>query len=166
MAGRRPQGLSLDPNSADSARQEPVQLRERGRLGLPLDLVNALAWLAKRNKAEVFALAVLDECGRITLRCWEKDGPSVLDERNRLLEAGDHESVRLLEDRYNRIQVPKDARITLTVSHLLHLGLPTELEADTQYLYVALVGESIQIFSEDFRDRQLARASTLFQDLP
>jgi len=162
MAGRS-QGLRLDPTSVQPVLQEPVQLCRRDRLGIPLEIANAVPWLAKRASAEVFALAVLEEVGKITLRSWEVYGPAVLTEHQRLIDSSDFESLRLLDDKYRRVQIPKDARITLTLSHILHLGLPTDLDT---YVYVALVGESIQVFSAGFRDRQLSRAPAMFPELP
>jgi len=162
MAGR-PQGLKLDPNSAHAAHQEPIQLCGRDRLGLPLEIVNSVPWLAMRATTEVFALAILGEAGLMTLFSWQEHGAAVVKERQRLIDSEDFDSLRLLDDRYRRVQIPKDARITLTLSHILHLGLPTDLDA---HLYVALVGEAIQILSSEYRDQQLSRARALFPSLP
>ncbi len=162
MAGR-PQGLKLDPGSAHAAHQEPIQLCGRDRLGLPLEIANSVPWLAMRATTEVFALAVLVEPGLMTLLSWQEHGTAVVKERQRLIESGDSESLRLLDDRYRRVQIPKDARITLTLSHILHLGLPTDLNA---HVYAALVGETVQILSTEYRDQQLSRARALFAHLP
>jgi len=162
MAGR-PQGLKLDPALTAPVLQEPVQLCARDRLGIPLEIANAAPWMAERAGGDLLALAVLEAPGKIALRSWKADSPAVLDVRRQLVDALDHQAIRILEDKYRRVQIAKDARVTLTLSHILHLGLPPDSDA---YVYVALVGEVIEILSTDFRNQQLARVTSMFGELP
>jgi hypothetical protein len=162
---RRPQGLRLEPSASGEqpVAQEPVQLHARGRLGLPLEITKGVTWLTNPQATDVYALAVLDEPGKITLRSWESEGSSVLAERNRLIKTEEYETLRMLEDRYRRVQVAKDGRVTLTLTHVLHLGLP---ENEDAYVYVARVGEAIEIMTCAYRDSQIRRAALAFPNLP
>jgi hypothetical protein len=162
---RRPQGLPLDPAASDMVPvlQEPVQLRDRGRLGLPLEIVKRIGWLTDLTSDSNFALAILNEPGYIELRSWESEAQPILTERKRLIQTQEHATLRLLEDRYRRIQVAKDGRVTLTLSHILHLGLPVD---DDAYVFVSLVGKAIEIMSPTYRDHQIKRGSVAFPDLP
>jgi hypothetical protein len=162
---RRLQGLPLDPSGStvQPVLQEPVQLRARGRLGLPLEIVKRVSWLAGQTAEVNFALAILNEPGQIALRSWESEAQPILAERKRLIQAEEYETLRMLEDRYRRIQVAKDGRVTLTLTHILHLGLPVH---DDAYVFVSLVGKGIEIMSPAYRDHQIKRASAAFPDLP
>jgi len=161
---RHLQGLPLDPSSSalHPVLQEPVQLRARGRLGLPLEIVKRVSWLADQTAETNFALAILDEPGHIELRSWKSEALPILAEQKRLIEAEEYGSLRLLEDRYRRIQVAKDGRVTLTLTHILHLGLPAD---DDAYVFVSLVGNFVEIASLSHRNQQLRGASATFPNL-
>lgn len=160
---RHAQGLRLDPSTSDQpVVQEPVQVGDRGRLGIPVEVSKGLSWLSVAS-AETFALGVLDDPGRIVLHAWEPGGEAVVAERTRMIGAGDYQGLRMLEDRYRRISIAKDGRLTLTLSHQLHLGSPLEEGA---YVFVVRVGDVVEILSLSYRDKQIARAADAFPNLP
>jgi hypothetical protein len=155
---KTPKGLRLEPSKPAPVAQEAVQLGLRDRLGLPADVARGVSWIEAP-----YALGVLDEPGKITLLDWDAESPAVLSARQRLSEERDWATLRLLEDRYRRIELAKDYRITLTVSHMLHLGLAVRASA---YVYVCRIGDSIEVMSPRYRDTQLAGGLTAFPDLP
>lgn len=155
---KRSQGLRLDPSVAAPVIQEPVALGKRDRLGIPYDVANGLAWLKGP-----YVLGVLDEPGRILLFDWATQSPSVLSHRAQLIQSSEWELLKLLEDRYRRIQIAEDYRITMTLAYILHLKLPPDANS---YVHVSRIEDSIEIVSTEYRDKQLAKSCSAFPDLP
>jgi hypothetical protein len=160
----RPQGLQLD--AGDDRKpivQEPVALRGRDRLGIPMEVMRSVSWLNRREpKVESLALGIFDRPGRFVLRDWGVHGQSVLDERRTLVDRGDLSSLRLLEEVFKRLLISGDGRITLTLTQLLHLGIKP---GDTAHLFVTAVADDIEIATVDFRNGILQGAAVQFSAL-
>jgi hypothetical protein len=160
--------LPLDPSGPGPVSQHVVAVKERNRIGLPASLVSSVTWLAKPGD-DVTALMVLEVPGRISLRSWEQFGEGVLARRRELIrevEEGDsaaEEELLLLEDRFLRVQLPKERRLTLTARGVLHLGIP---EGARSSVYVARVFDRVVITSAAYRDDRLKTGSVALSDLP
>jgi hypothetical protein len=160
--------LPLDPSGPSPLSQHVVAVEERNRIRLPASLVSSVTWLAKPGD-DATALMVLEVPGRICLRSWEQFGEGVLARRRQLIqevEEGDtaaEEELLLLEDRYHRVQLPKERRLTLTARGVLHLGLA---EGARSSVYVARVFDRIVIMSPAYRDDRLRTGSVALSDLP
>ena len=156
MPAGRPRGLDLDPAMAAPVGQEVVTIDDRGRIRIPGWLVADLDWFNFTQGAERYVLGVFEEPERIELRSWAQGSPAVLDFRAKLLQAGNYPAIRLLEDRYRRIEIPKDLRPTLGDGARAHLRLGPD---QNSYVYFFRTGDTIEIASTTYRDRVLREAS-------
>jgi len=143
--------------------QEVIAVDPRGRIRIPTGLTGGIGWLDSRGTAGCLALCVMDAPGTISLLSWEGESPAVVARRRQLETEGDHESVRLLDDRYRRLLIPKDLRLTLSLSHLVHLGLPPNA---TSAIYVFRMSQGLELVAPSKRDEQLLAAQADFLDLP
>ena len=83
-----------------------------------------------------------------------------------LAKSGDAESLeamRLLQDRYQRLTIPKQRRISLGEAALTHLGLSWREE---HTVYVAVYPDRIDLLSSKVREKKLIRWHHLLDDLP
>lgn len=167
MSPKRVSELPLDPSDPASVSQGVVEVDERGRVRLPVGLMSSVAWLGRGEAVEV--LMVLESPGRITLRPWEQFGEAVLARRRELVrdaaEGDDHagDDLLLLADRYYRVVLPSDHRLTLKAEWLLHLGVE---EGVRSRIYIARVFDRILIMSKAYRDQRLRTGSMALSDLP
>jgi hypothetical protein len=69
----------------------------------------------------------------------------------------------LLEDRYHRIALPNEARLTLKSEWLLHLGLE---EGVRSRVYIERAVDRVLIMSKEYRDQRLRTGSVALSDLP
>lgn len=160
---------ALDPDHPAPLAQQVVEIDQRGRLRIPASFVEATSWLSAKG-ALGEALMVLDEPGRIVLLPWETEGARVVKRRLELIELAEHddgaaEDLRLLEDRYKRLQIPKkDLRLTLTDEIMAHLGImPTKAKA---IAYVLRTRDRIEIWSAKYRDDRLPSHESALHNLP
>jgi hypothetical protein len=163
MAGR-PSGESLDPDLPGPVAQEVVELDPRGRVLLSPRIIAEISWLAK---GEVLSLAVLDRPKVVRLLSFDRHGTSVLARRRFLISVvetrpGALEALARLEDRYHRVRIPQDRRVTLSNLLLAHLGI----QAGAALLYVERLLDEIHIISPEGRSQMIALADEQLADLP
>lgn len=144
--------------------QETVELDDRGRLAIPSGLAKWLPWLSPAGSGGSVALAILRDPGKVELRSWATHEAAVLVRRDELIRSGNLRDLRLLEDVCRRLPIPQELRLTLDRSMIVHLGLQLPLPQET-ILFIARVGEALEIFSPAHRDRELARARSVFFEL-
>lgn len=163
MKRGRPPARRLDPDSREQpVAQEVVPLGARGRIVIPAQVAAGIAWLEHRPGGECHALAVFDEPGSIVLHPWDDVAERVIAKRQKLLEDSDFEALRLLEDRFHRIPISADLRITLTLTDVVHLGLSYK---SVSYVYIYREDDQIGIMSPAHRDKLLSEAFSTFSDL-
>jgi hypothetical protein len=124
-----------------------------------------VAWLAKSGAN--IGLAVLERPGLLRILSFEPHGLAVLDRRRRLIEdvnidPAAAEALAALEDRYHRIRIPADRRISLSSLLTAHLGV----EPGAALLYVERFLEEIQLLSLAMRERRLIAGHKLLAGLP
>lgn len=165
----RPAGLQLDPDRPGPIAQAVVQGSGRGRFRLPADVVRGATWLGS-TEAMVESLVVFEDPGYLVLLPWSPDGDRVIARRRELIasineksESEEIEALRVLEDRYKRVKIGKDLRVTLSPEMLQHLRLQRETAAQ---VYVVRVQDRIELISPDTRDRRLASGHPALDDLP
>lgn len=160
-------GSELDPDSRGVVAQDVSDIDSRGRVRIPTRLVSAVSWCRNPTSASV-ALAVYDEPGRIMLLSWEEESAPVLARRRELIEKAKDshtalDGLRVLEDRYKRLIVPKDFRPTLGAEALMHLDLPIGAESR---VYILRVLETLEILSPRYRNKQRNANPDILAGLP
>lgn len=147
--------MPLDPDLKSPVEQGVADIDHRGRIRVPSRMARLLSWLPSSG-APVDALAVFDEPGHIILLSWKERSPPVLTRRKKLIQDAQEspealEGLRLLEDRYKRIPIPRDLRPTLSIEALMHLELPV---ATTTHVYIVRVFDALEILSPMFRKQR------------
>lgn len=162
---------ALDPDHQAPITQEVADIDERRRLRFPASFVTAVSWLSGKEASKE-ALMVLDEPGRIVLLPWEIEGARIVKRRLELIEMAEHddsalEDLRLLEDRYKRIQKlsKKDLRLTLTDEIMFHLGIMPTKKVKA-YVYILRIKDRLEIWSAKYRDDQLLSHDNALPELP
>lgn len=155
---------SLDPSTPTPIRQQVAEVDPRGRLHIPSAFAKSVDWLAPGSEI----LAVLDEPGRLTLLSWKDEGAPILARQHELLEMADtdeeaNDLLLLIEDRYQRIIIPRDRRPTLYDHILLHLGILNDLPV---HVYLECVSDILRILSSAYRNRRLAASVRILGELP
>lgn len=168
MSETRPSGLPvIDPKSAPVV-QEIAHIDSRRRLLLAPRWAERIEWLPLPANAEVQALIVMPEPGRVSIRDWPVDGPRILERYQQYADNPDEaglENLRMIQDRYNRLVIPIDRRPHLGDAALLHLGLPIE-RGDKSPVYVAVFPRWIDVLSPWHRNAKNLAGSSIFDDLP
>jgi hypothetical protein len=176
--------LPLDPSGPGPISHYVVALDERGRIRLPVSVVSSVSWLTKPGDGTT-ALMVLEVPGRLSLQSWEQFGEAVLARRRELLREAEQgnvaaeEDLLWLEDRYRRVLLPKERRLTLTAAGLLHLGIvevEQSIDPDRRVvrgqpppahrLYLTRLFDRVVIMSQEYRDHSRRTGSVALSDLP
>lgn len=166
-AGKIP-GKPLDPNNIGPIRMDMAEIDSRGRIIIPRHIGENIEWFVSGD-SQVEALIVLNEPGMLTFYNWDAEGQKILDKRLDLIKEVDAdpnalEALRLLEDRYKRISIPKDLRPTLGLMIIQHLGLS---RGTGNVVYVTSIHQGrLIVMSPEFRNKKLLRSSDLLYDLP
>jgi len=167
MATNKFLGILLDPGIQGPVDQDVAEIDQRGRLQIPSRLISSITWLKKRETSSD-ALVILDEPGRIRLLSWENESTPILTRRKQLIEnSGESseavEALRLLEDRYKHLIIPKDSRPTLSKEITMHLGIPDDAKAQ---IYIVRVFEALEILSPQYRNGYRKTISEYLSNLP
>ncbi len=168
MAKTRPSGLPLVGGASAAVTQEVAEIDERGRVHLLPRWAERVDWLPLAAKDDVEALMVFLEPGRLSLRCWEIDGPRIMARYEEF--AGDPdesglEVLRLIQDRYGRLLIRKDRRPYLGDAALKHLGLPV-VRGTKSTVYVAIFPNRIDLLGATYRTEKLIAGDPRLDDLP
>jgi len=111
---------------------------------------------------------VLVEPGRLSLRQWATSGPQIVARYEQLSSSSDDddlEVLRLIQDRYRRLPIPKDRRPYLGDEALQHLGLPTTRGVKSP-VYVAVYPDRIDVLGSTYREERLVSGDPSLDDLP
>lgn len=167
MVGR-PSGEALDPELLGPFAQELVDVDDRGRVLLSPRIVAEIAWLNNLPKGgEAQALAVLDHPLRVRLLSLEQHGALVIARRRQLISIIDsdpaaEEALIALEDKYHRVRIPQDRRITLSNLLAAHL----EIQPGETSMYVERIRDELRLLSPKARFQRLGRTNQYLRDLP
>lgn len=168
MAETRPSGRPLVPDAEALVSQEIAEVDGRGRIHILPRWTKRTIWPPFSPSADFEVLLVLKEPGRLRMIPWEPVGPQIL-ARFRALEemedGPDLEALRLLQDRYVRMAIPRERRPYLGSAALQHLGLPTRRGSPTN-VYVVVMRERIDIIGPAYRDRRQQEGHPALDDLP
>ena len=152
-----PQSL---PAGAAAANHEIAEIDDRSRIVLPARLLEGLDWFSDAEVVD--SLAILTEPGVIQLASWVRYADAIQARRDELALAQRNDDLRLLEDRYRPLPIPK-RRPTLGESFMTHLGL---IFGQATKVYVWRVADRVEILTINARDRRLLDAPKRFPDLP
>lgn len=167
MPAGRPQGRSLDPDLKSPVVQGVMEIDARGRGGFPSHLLSQLTWFSLPRKATQ-ALAVLSEPGFAMIEPWDPGGVKVLERRAEFIQAGRNDPVALqvlrkLENRYKRMEILADNRVTFPPEMILHLDMP-DVGGGKLFLFVA--EDRIELMAKSYRERLFNIDDSAFDDLP
>jgi hypothetical protein len=166
MAGR-PSGEPLDHEIPGPVAQDVVEVDQRGRVLLSPRIVAEIEWLGNRAKGEVQSLAVLDQPMVVRLLSFQEYGNAVLARRRQLISVIDDdpdalETLVLLEDRYHRIKIPHDRRLTLSSQLVAHL----EVKPGESLVYVERLRDEVRLLSPQVRSQRVLSATEQLLGLP
>jgi hypothetical protein len=167
MVAGRPSGEPLDLGTPGPVAQELVEVDPRGRVLLLPRIMAEIDWLDKPVKGEAQALAILDHPMIVRLVSFDDYGGAVLARRRELISAIDSdpdalETLMLLEDRYHRVKIPNDCRITLSNLLVAHL----EIQLGKATLYVERLRNELRLLSPHARSQRLLSAAEQLKGLP
>ncbi len=148
--------------------QEVTELDRRARLHILPRWASRVDWLPVPAKNDVDALIVFVEPGLVSLRAWKVDGPRI-EQRYREIaketDASALEALRLIEDRYRRLTIPKERRPYLGDAVLAHLGLPIA-RGNKSTVYAAVFQDRIDLLAPAYRNAMLVAGHASIDDLP
>lgn len=158
------QSLYVGPVSPERAKllYEVASLDGRGRINFHARWCDRAGW----GKADLDVLFVLESPGLITCLPWERNGQAILERYSELEQALPPDWVGLshLHDRYHRVSIGTDRRVTLSELMQLHVGVEPGSER-CKLVAMAFPG-SVVLMSIEERARRLAQNSRDMQGLP
>jgi hypothetical protein len=163
----RPSGLPLIEDS-ENVLVEVSHIDGRGRFSLLPRWRKRIRWLASAGDADVEALMIFVEPGRISIRDSKIDGPRIRERYAEIANSSAHdrlELLRLIQDRYRCLIVPPKERPSLGDGALAHLGLRVE-RGEKSIVYVSVLPETIELLSPSYRDSKLTAGDPRIDDLP
>jgi hypothetical protein len=161
----RPSGIAIVEHGSVAIAVAHVEMR--GRLNILPRWRNRVAWLSAAEE-DVEALMVFVEPGLVSIREWEVDGPRIQQRFTELAVSTDPDALhalRLILDRYQRLNIPATDRPSLGDAALAHLGLQVE-RGHKSLVYVTIFDDRIDIMSPAYRDAKLLDGHPLIEDLP
>lgn len=166
MAGR-PSGEVLDSQTSGPFAQDLVEIDPRGRVLLSPRIVAEINWLDNLSKGEVLGLAVLDRPLTVRLLSFAQYGDVVVARRRELIRIidSDPEAERALialEDRYHKVRIPQDRRVTLSNLLIAHL----EIRVGHANIYVERFRDEMRLLSLKARTQRLSDGNDYLRDLP
>lgn len=171
MARTRPSGLPLVPDDEALVLQELAEIDRRGRIDLLPRWAGHVRWLKFPITDQIDALMILEEPGRLSLRSWEPAGPAIQARYKQLAQAADEtddadlEALRVIQDRYRRLSIPKDHRPALGDAALHHIGLSLKHGLTTN-AWVVVSPTRIDILGSTYRDSKNSGGHPALDDLP
>jgi len=167
MNKTRPSGILIIPDSEALIIQEVAEIEERGRLNILPRWAKKAGWLPVTGAKASEALMIFIEPGLLSIRSWEPDGPRIFETYKQVAqeEEPDLEALRLIQDRYGKLSIPKDRRPYLGDAALQHLGLPTTRTARSNIYVVVSLGR-IDLLSPNYRNTKNIGGHSLLDDLP
>lgn len=163
----RPSGEALDPEMSGPFVQDLVEVDPRGRVLLSPRIVAEIDWLDNLARGEILGLAILDRPLTVRLLSFEQHGSAVVARRRQLISMIDSDpaaeaALIMLEDRYHRIRIPQDRRITLSNLLVAHL----EIKTGDANVYVERLRSEVWLLSPKGRTQRLTSVNQYLRDLP
>ncbi len=167
MERGRPRGWELDPKNRNPAAQQIVEFDERDRIRLPAQFLECIPWL-QGIEGSRDALLILNGLNEGAIVDWVENSQAILETRVALLENFNEvetaaDDLRLLEDRYFRVKVSKDLRVTFPDEAIFHFGLHTE---SRRILYTFADSHGIRFLAKIRRVELGKEFQKVFPDLP
>jgi hypothetical protein len=94
---------------------------------------------------------------------WKEHEAAVRAEESRLISESDFEGLRILDDRFRRLKILSDFRITLSLRDLAHLDISVSRDP---LVHVFRVRNDIRIMSREARNSELVANAPRFENLP
>lgn len=163
MTAGRPPGTGLLDSADKLTAACVVSVDGRGRLAIPRWLAAEARWLGTPSTSHRTALGVMDAPGHIRLLDWTVNSVSVLERAEHYISSGELELLRTLLDRYLRIEIGSDLRLTLSPPAIAHLFTADPTPA-TVYLY--RIADVLEVETTSYRAERLRRVEAVFGDLP
>ncbi len=166
MAETKPSGIAIVGGPTAIVTQEVAHVNKKGCLNLLPRWTNRLAWFPSPVQDEFEALMVFLEPGRISIRDLQIEGPRIQDRYNQLAREADAETLellRLIQDRYGRLHIPKSRRPSLGDQALAHLGIE---RGQRSTIYAAIFPDSIDLLSAAYRNAKLIVFDEQLDGLP
>lgn len=145
------------PNQVPIAVSDIMELRKKGRLGVPVSVLKATG-LFNRGQTQSL-IAELLEPGRIRLHLSEDIRPQLESRKGELeplVMQGDQEALEelsIIADKYRAITMESDGRLRLPVALLVHIGAQRDAHAE---LLVRAHNHKVEILSLARREQLIA----------
>jgi hypothetical protein len=162
----RPSGLSVFAEDEAPVIVAVTTVEKRGRLSIAPRWRKRIPWLTGSGPIE--ALMTFNEPGLITISDWKKDGPRIQQRFEELSKSDDAdalEALRLIQDRFQRLNIPSKERPSLGDAALAHLGLNTERNRKFT-IYICVYPDRVELLSHEYRNSKLLEGHPLIDDLP
>jgi hypothetical protein len=164
MADTKPSGRAVIEGIEAVVSQEVAHIDKKGLFNFLPRWTTRLKWLCEAKAVD--ALLVFLEPGRLSIRDPEPDVRRIKDQYAELAEnpsSDDLEVLRLIQDRYGMLHIPKSKRASLGDPALLHLGIQRGLRTP---IYVAVFPISIDLISIEYRSSHLMEFHSELSELP
>lgn len=164
----RPSGHPIVDDAAAAVTVDIAEIEKRGRLNILPRWRKRVVWINAVGEADVDALMIFVEPGLISIDRWEPAGPEIQQRFTDLSNSSDPEApqaLRLIQDRYQRLVIPRRERPSLGAYALAHLGLPFR-GGHQSLVYVSIFANRIDIMAPPYRDTKLIEGNPLIDDLP
>jgi hypothetical protein len=166
MSETRPSGRLVVGGPAAIVTQEVAHIDKKGCLNLLPRWTAKLSWLAPLDNSTE-ALLIFLRPGRISIRDLATYGPRIRERYNEIAadvqQQASLDLLRLLQDRYGQLYIPKSRRVSLGDPALLHLQVERGV---VTAIYVAVFPSSIDLLSVAYRNEQLMEIQSELEDLP
>jgi|SRR5271166_262939 len=165
MSGTRPSGRPVVEGPAAIVTQEVAHIDKKGCLNLLPRWTAKLSWLAPLDNSTE-ALLIFLRPGRISIRDLATYAPRIRERYNEIaadVQQASLDLLRLLQDRYGQLYIPKSRRVSLGDPALLHLQVERGVITP---IYVAVFPGSIDLLSVAYRNEQLMEIQSELEDLP
>jgi hypothetical protein len=164
MAETKPSGRSIVEGDAAIVTQEVAHVDAKGVLNILPRWTTRLSWLTQSDDG-TDALMLFLEPGRISIRDIGSAG-RITERYGELVSNPTPETLdllRLIQDRYGRLYIPKSKRVSVGEPALLHLGIQRGVKTP---IYVAIFPTSLELLSVAYRNAQLLEFRADLEDLP
>lgn len=166
MAETKPSGLPIVEGTRAIVWQEVAHVDQKGCLNLLQRWTSRLAWFPSPHTEDFDALMVFLEPGRISIRDLRSDGARIQERYSVLAEDPDTEALellRLIQDRYGRLRIPRSKRPSLGDPALAHLGIA---RGQKSLIYAAIFPNTIELISPIYRNKKIIEFEPQLDDLP
>jgi hypothetical protein len=165
MAETKPSGVPMIDAPGAIVSQEVAHIDKKGCLNLLQRWTKRLAWFPSHPE-DFEVLLIFLSPGRLSIRDFANDGARIQQRYNELSAETDAETLevlRLMQDRYGRLRVPKSRRASLGDPALAHLELE---RGQRSTIYVAIFPNYIDLLSLRYRNEKLIAYQEQIDDLP